>query len=73
MEKHELKPCPFCGGKAIIDEYVQMFGHGDFVKCHYVECERCMARSNEIPEFRFSREVCIDKAVMCWNRRAEEE
>lgn len=52
----ELKPCPFCGGKARIDTEYDMDGFGNF---HKVECSDCGASSkphfatqgNECPQY----------------------
>ena len=52
----ELKPCPFCGGKA---EMVS-----DFDDEHYVYCTGCKGgwKTMETPE----------EAAEAWNRRVEE-
>lgn len=57
----ELKPCPFCGGKAYIDRYMQP--HEEW----RVRCLECSAR--------FGRYAGLDKkeATEAWNRRAEDD
>ena len=61
MSKIELKPCPFCGGKAIITRHIYVFV--------LVVCEKCGAESGM---FRISKEYCSDeKAAEAWNRRAD--
>lgn len=56
-QKIELKPCPFCGGRAKISSYLS----GSVV------CMDCGASSKRIPE---SPKYCaIDTAVEAWNRR----
>jgi Lar family restriction alleviation protein len=54
-DKIELKPCPFCGGKA---EMVS-----DFDDEHYVYCSGCKGgwKTMETPE----------EAAEAWNRRVE--
>jgi Lar family restriction alleviation protein len=56
-DKIELKPCPFCGGKA---EMVS-----DFDDEHYVYCIGCKGgwKTMETPE----------EAAAEWNRRAEQK
>ena len=53
----ELKPCPFCGGKAqLVDEDT-----GD-MKTYYVLCDRC------VQTYPFSQK---ERAIEYWNRRQE--
>lgn len=54
---NELKPCPFCGGEANIDQ-----GNGIF-KVFYVFCTKCKTRQAN----RLTRE----DAVEYWNGRAD--
>ena len=55
MEK--LKPCPFCGGKAVIAETSPSSGR------FFISCVPCGIRT-------FSSEK-QQKLVECWNRRAD--
>lgn len=55
----ELKPCPFCGGKAEVVKSM-IAGGGFFIICH--DCE--------IRTFDFLRP---ETAVKRWNRRADNE
>ena len=60
----ELKPCPFCGGNAILDH--------DFTEpgFSYIRCERCGLES---VHFIKSFEIASDeRAIKYWNRRANE-
>ena len=64
----ELKPCPFCGGKAVLKETYRYIGHGEsipqyFVKCGNAYCDLYVATCN-----RDSEEEAID----AWNRRVTE-
>ena len=61
----ELKPCPFCGGEAVIREW---YIRGTANRKHYrVECKNCGARCTA---WEYNR---INKAIAAWNRRAGEE
>ena len=59
----ELKPCPFCGGKAILAH--DLAGPG----ASYIRCEKCGLES---VRFIKSFEVASDdEAIKYWNRRAD--
>ena len=60
----ELKPCPFCGGKAKLcsREVKQMQILEDTIKFHNVICERCGAMAGVF----YATE---DEAVAAWNHR----
>ena len=53
----DLKPCPFCGGKAFIMSY-----HS--IKDAYCICKSCKVRMPNSPTRQ--------KAIEAWNRRAED-
>lgn len=59
----ELKDCPFCGGKAMLNnEKNRIYS--------FVKCQNCGAESGIV---EVSAEYCADeKAVEAWNRRFEE-
>ena len=60
----ELKSCPFCGGKALLNHDYAGIG------ASYIQCEKCGVES-----IRFLRsfEIASDeKAVEFWNRRADD-
>lgn len=58
-----LKPCPFCGGVAIMDFALINKKHVGIVEFHKVKCATCKSQTNIFA----SRE----EAVNLWNRRAE--
>lgn len=79
MEK--FKPCPFCGGEAIVE--LKSIGSGpgnSFSQDHVVKCKKCGANTGKQYHTRFCREdgefvVSEDgyaQAVADWNRRAAE-
>ena len=62
----ELKPCPFCGGKAEIS-----VGRFDGKDTSFVLCTKCEARGEF---FVVSPKYASDeKAIEAWNRRAKNE
>ena len=61
----ELKPCPFCGGDALLSHDYEGIGSS------YVRCRKCGLES-----IRFIRSFEIasdDRAVEFWNRRADND
>lgn len=63
MAEIELKPCPFCGGKAT-------FKNEQFYGCNavIVICNDCMAKSKYC-----TGAYLYDQAAEAWNRRADNE
>ena len=60
----ELKPCPFCGGKAeVIQERV--------LGLYAVWCKDCKCQTIYQFDFGEGLEVSKQKAIKVWNRRAE--
>ena len=53
----ELKPCPFCGGRAIM-VYLQYSGYR-YVRCEGECCEQSMTYET------------TEEAIYKWNRRAD--
>ena len=66
----ELKPCPFCGGKAERKESYKITGSGKlsklipqyYIKCGNKDCGLFVATCNRDTE---------EEAIEIWNRRAE--
>ena len=60
--KYNLKPCPFCGGQAIVQEMrYSMLQSEDFVKCI-----NCGAESSRYYDD-------IHSSIKAWNRRVNDE
>lgn len=55
----ELKPCPFCGGRAVMTEYPHLYVSSDYA----VRCKECDASIG----FKFHTQK---DAADVWNRRA---
>lgn len=60
----DLKPCPFCGGEAILENVVfQLTVDGNSLEECYIYCPECDFESGVYSEPKF----IVEK----WNRRAE--
>lgn len=60
----DLKPCPFCGGKAsMYDQYETKFTR------HYIEvsCQSCGASMLD-----FNKDHCLYDVIRAWNRREKD-
>lgn len=64
----ELKPCPFCGGKAELrcDDYINGYIVAD--PDYVIECE---APADQCPNFVSMKDKDHDRLVAAWNRRAD--
>lgn len=78
----ELKPCPFCGGKAAIKTSSNSVDHcGLFSQFHSVQCLKCGATTASTYKSEFRRDadefiVIRDgykEAATYWNRRNADE
>lgn len=58
----ELKPCPFCGGKAMIEQAKVRKGYET-----YIVCCGCLV---DMPTITYdTQEEADKKAIKAWNRR----
>jgi len=75
LRREKLLPCPFCGGKAHLEESGRGFIGGKSEKVAYVWCERCNARSGKIKLSDFGRTShsaeAVKQAVELWNKREQ--
>lgn len=67
-----LKPCPFCGGKAYIRNITENNG-----KCHYkivcVECIECKSKTDKRISDGYYGKYCSDEEIVeLWNRRVNQ-
>ena len=63
----ELKPCPFCGGEAVINEFIDSDGK-DSCKCCIVICKKCGCQTKC---YEYFLGVTKRNAIDAWNRRVE--
>ena len=61
----QLKPCPFCGGKAEI-KYVQ--SGWSYENTAYVRCTKCGASSQHL-NITYREKELADKVIDLWNCR----
>lgn len=68
LENIELKPCPFCGGDAILSHRLDedIWTHNT-VKWYKIECSGCDVKTKDWPESGAEEEV-----IEVWNRRVYE-
>ena len=70
---NELKPCPFCGGKASMSQGVSVelekYNKGQY---EYASCEECGARTTRFFAWAYGSKT-RDMAILAWNRRANDE
>lgn len=65
MTENELKPCPFCGGRAVLRRGNKN-KHG-----YFVLCTECNARSGFECDKYTSRQDNAQLAIEAWNRRKD--
>lgn len=73
LENIELKPCPFCGGKAeiwMLNENGQSCRNALWAKDLYIKCSTCHAASDT-----FEKTIdknALEQAVSAWNQRKKD-
>lgn len=60
----ELKPCPFCGGDAVV-EYRPYKGN----KLFMAKCLLCGANSKPVSDYKYPADEAIERAIEAWNSR----
>lgn len=71
MADRELKPCPFCGGKAEYQERNEIHSFFSDKIYAFVICKSC---NNRTAGYYMSTKYCAyDEAADAWNRRANND
>ena len=65
MSEIKLKPCPFCGGEAVLKR--------DRIGLYCVKCTNCGCMTTFQFDFGEGEEVSKKKAADVWNRRPDNE
>lgn len=65
----ELKPCPFCGGDAILCKNLMPNGDDSYETIH-VECQVCRSKTDSYFRYTFKGPKDVyEAAIDAWNRR----
>lgn len=72
MSISDLKPCPFCGGEAILCKDLKPDGHCSY-KVAYVKCQDCGCNTGAyIIDGYYGVKTTVNDAIKAWNRRQGE-
>ena len=67
MTESILKPCPFCGGKAVLEPYKSRKGYEANIQCN----GHCILYMSTITYD--TEEEAVEAVTTAWNRRATNE
>lgn len=62
----ELKPCPFCGGRAFVDVFLDT----EYVSVEH--CAMCLVKPSTWT-MAYADEVPLKIQIKAWNRRTEDD
>lgn len=65
---YDLKLCPFCGGRAVLERSHRAFIDAESTKVSFVRCAVCNARTARF-ELAGGKKKAEVQAVDAWNRR----
>ena len=69
MDELEPRPCPFCGGEAIVNEFIDSDGK-DSCKCCVVICKNCGCQTQR---YEYFLGITKRNAIEAWNRRVDND
>lgn len=70
-EEYKLKPCPFCGGEAVLKESRQPDGNCSY-KCAIIKCQSCGCNTGYYTiDGYYGATTTIQDTVNAWNKRDE--
>lgn len=68
MAIHNLRACPFCGGRPYIESRFRAFIKAETTKVAFVRCKDCHARTDRFP-LSMGQANAVQAAVNRWNCR----
>lgn len=72
MPNFLLLSCPFCGGRAYLENHHRAFVKAESTHVSFVRCTRCGARAERFDHREYGRSAASSAAVEAWNRRVAE-
>ena len=73
--KYNLLPCPFCGGRAVLERSHRAFVNGETTRVAFVRCSQCNARSGrtKLSDFGSTSHSSLAEQTVIdnWNRREQ--
>jgi len=67
-----LKNCPFCNGRAYLENHHRAFVRAESTHVSFVRCTKCSARAERFDHREYGRSAACSAAVEAWNRRVSE-
>ncbi len=69
-EERRLKPCPFCGGRAVGHNEYGKYGLFAFVRCETCGANTKCVKVEYLKDFdEYMKQPAIQRLIYLWNRR----